>query len=40
MSTLYFPVSKHHLTNTYMEENSNKDYVINMKSVEISNEPG
>ena len=38
MPTVYFPVSKYHLTNIYMKENSNTDYVVNTKSVEISNE--
>ena len=37
MSTVYFPMSKYHLTNFYMKENSNTDSVVNMKSVEISN---
>ena len=40
MSTSYFPVSKYHLTNVYMKENSNTDCVVNVKSVEISNELG
>ena len=39
-STIYFPVSKYHLTNIYAKENSNADCVVNVKSVEISNEPG
>ena len=38
MSTVYFPVSKYHLTNIYTKENSNKDCVVNVKRVEISNE--
>ena len=40
MSNVYFPVSKYHLTNIYMKENSNTDCVINVKSVEISNKLG
>ena len=37
MSNVYFPVSKYHLTNIYMKENSNTDCVVNVKSDEISN---
>ena len=40
MSTVYFPVSKYHLTNIYKKENSNTDCFVNVKSVEISNELG
>ena len=40
MSTVYFPVSKYHLTNIYMKESSNTDCVVNVRSVEISNELG
>ena len=40
MSTVYFPVSKYHLTNIYKSQNSNIDCVVNVKSVEISNELG
>ena len=40
MSTIYFPVSKLHLTDNYMKENSSKDCVVNVKNVEISNELG
>ena len=40
MSTVYFPVSKYHLTNINMNKSSNTDYVVNKKSVEISNELG
>ena len=40
MSTAYFPVSKYHLTNIYIKESANTDCVVNMKSVEISNELG
>ena len=40
MSTVYFPVSKYHLTNINMKESSNTDYIVNKKSVEISNELG
>ena len=38
MSTVYFPASKYHLTNIYMKEISNKNCVVNVKRVEISNE--
>ena len=37
MSTVYFPMSKYHLTNINMKEISNTDCVVNKKSVEISN---
>ena len=40
MSTVYFPVSKYNLKKSYMKENSNTDCVVNVKSVEISNELG
>ena len=40
MSSVYFPVSKYHLTNIYMKENSNTDCAVNLKSVEISNKLG
>ena len=40
MSTVYFPVSKYHLTNINMKKSSNTDHVVNKKSVEISNELG
>ena len=40
MSTVYFPVSKHHLTNINMKESSNTDFAVNNKSAEISNELG
>ena len=40
MSTVYFHVSKIHLTDNCMKENSNKDYVANVKNVEISDELG
>ena len=36
MSTVYFPVSKIHLNDNYMKENSNKDCVVNVKNIEIS----
>ena len=39
MSNVYFLVSKYHWT-IYMKENSNNDYVVNVKSYEISNELG
>ena len=40
MCTVYFPVSKYHLTNINMKESSNTDCVVNKKSVEISNKLG
>ena len=40
MSTVYFPVSKYHLTNIYMKESSNTDCVVNKKNVKINNELG
>ena len=40
MPIVYFPVSKYHLTNIYMKEDSNTDCVVNVKSFEISNELG
>ena len=40
MSNVYFPVSKYHLTNIYLKENSNADCAANVKSVEISNKLG
>ena len=40
MTTVYFPVSKYHLTNINMKESANVDCVVNKKSVEISNELG
>ena len=40
MSTVYFPVTKYHLTNINMKESSNTDCIVNRKSVEISNELG
>ena len=41
MSNVYFPaVSKYHLTNICMKENSNTDCVVNLKSVQIGNELG
>ena len=39
-NTVYFPVSKYHLTNIYMKVNSNTDCVLNVKSVEVINELG
>ena len=38
MSNVYFPMSNYHLTNMYMNENSSTDCVVNVKTVEISNE--
>ena len=38
LSNVYFPVSKYHLINIYMKENSNTYCVVNVKSVEVSNE--
>ena len=40
MSTVYFPVSKIHLTDNYMKENSNNNCVVNVKNFEISDELG
>ena len=40
MSTVYFPLSKYHLTNIYTNENPNTACVVNVKNVEISNELG
>ena len=40
ISTVYFSMSKYHLTNMNMKESSNTDCVVNKKSVEISNELG
>ena len=37
ISTVYFPFSKYHLANIHTRENLNKDCVVNVKSVEISN---
>ena len=37
MATAYFPVSKLHLTDNYVKENSNNDCVLNVKNLEISN---
>ena len=34
MSNFYFPVTKYHLTNIYMKENPNINYVVNVKSDE------
>ena len=33
-------MSKYHLSNVYMKENSNTDFVVNVKSVEFTYEPG
>ena len=38
--SVYFPVLKIHITNNYMKESSNKDCVVNVKNVEISDELG
>ena len=40
MSTVYFPVSKIHLTDNYMKKSSNNDCVVTVKNFEISNELG
>ena len=40
MFTVYFPVSKYHMTNICMKVNSNTDCVLNVKSVEFINELG
>ena len=37
MATAYFPVSKLHLTDNYVKENSNNDCVLNVKNLEIIN---
>ena len=37
MSTVYFPVSKIHLTDNYIKESS-KDCFVNVKNFEISDE--
>ena len=39
-STVYLPVSKYHLTNIYMKENSKTDFIMNVRNVEINNELG
>ena len=36
MSNVYFTVSKYHVTNIYLKENSNTDCAVNVRSVEIS----
>ena len=38
MSTVYFPVTKIHLTDNYTRESSNNDCVVNVKNFEISDE--
>ena len=39
MSTVYFPVSKLHLTGIlFVQENSDNDWVVNVKNIGISNE--
>ena len=40
MFAVNFTVSNIHLTDNYMKENSNKDCVVNVKNVEISDELG
>ena len=40
MSIVYFPMTKYYLTNIYTKENSITDCAVNVKRVEISNEPG
>ena len=40
MSTVYFPVSKIHLTDNYMKESSNNECVVNAKNFEINDELG
>ena len=40
ISTVYFPLSKYHLTNIYMKEKLNTDCNVNVKSAEISKELG
>ena len=38
MSTVYFPVSEIHLTDNYMKESSNNDFIVNVTNFEISHE--
>ena len=38
MSPVYFPVSKIHLTDNYKKENSDNDWIVNLKNFEISDE--
>ena len=38
MSTVYFPVTKIHLTDNYLKENSNNDSAVNVKNVEVTDE--
>ena len=38
MSIFYLPVSKIHLTDNYMKENSNNDCAVNVKNIEINYE--
>ena len=40
MSTIYFPVSKIHLTDNYIKESSNNDCVVNVKNFELSDDLG
>ena len=40
MFTVYFPMSKIHLTDKYMKESSNNHCVANVKNFEISDELG
>ena len=40
MSTVYFPVSKIHLTDNYMKGSSNNDCIVNVTNFEISHELG
>ena len=40
MSTVYFLVSKYHLTNINMKESLDTNCTVNKKSVEIMNELG
>ena len=37
---MYFPVSKIHLTDSYMKGNSNNDCVVDVKNFEISDKLG
>ena len=37
MSTVYFPVSKYRLTNTFLKESSNTYCIVNVKMVQVGN---
>ena len=38
MSPVYFPVSKIHLSDNYKKENSDNDWIVNLKNFKISDE--